>query len=87
MMFSFISIDSREFIRPLPKPPTLCDAADFHIKSQAFLDALPNFYSDVYSTEKQWVCAYCRTKTNLFTYRKNGSKSCYNCGSNEGEIK
>ena len=37
--------------------------------------------------DRFWVCLYCKTKTNIFTYRANGSKPCYNCGSTEGEVK
>jgi len=75
-----------EHLTPLPYPPSLTDVNTFNTKAQVFLDALPNL-SDSYYSEKQWVCAYCKTHTNLLAYRKNGSKSCYNCGSNEGEIK
>jgi len=73
-------------LTPLPSPPSLTDVSTFDIKAQVFLDALPDMYCTFY-TEKQWVCLYCRTHTSLLAYRKNGGKSCYNCGSNQGEIK
>jgi len=63
-----------EHLTPLPYLPNVTDVGNFHTKSQVFLDALPDLH-DIYYTEKHWVCAYCRTHTNLLTYKKNENKS------------
>lgn len=78
---------AHELLYPLPSKPTIIITdCSFDNRADDFFDAISYLMLSL-PKEKQWVCSYCRTKTNLLTYKQQGSKSCYNCGSNEGEIK